>query len=396
MFGIEFQAPLLFWVGIPLVLSVVAALAYANLLTVDSVRRLWGDQVMLDQFTPRDKRQSYSLWAQWIALVAVLLLACAGPNISQTPQMVPAGAVQVVFMYDTSPSMGAEDNKSYMKAPPGVDSSAQWGTRLDLAKQLTRQLLPQLGNNEAGLITVMGAGFNMWDITRDLSSRGAFNHMLDKFVKLGAAPGAGADYANGLLSALAEFEVISEHQKKHGDTAEKVKFIVFFTDGGFTGDPKALDEALDKVKQANVRLLVVGIGGNAPITVPKYNDQGRRSGEFYAGDTKLETKWLFRMKDRAGADLILVNPGTTSIEYSFPQKAGGLYARPSQSNVTPWLLLAALVLFVSITTGGGGRPRLQMIMQDLRALRVRAGAFVSRMYRRGKGTGNSNVEGPTP
>jgi len=396
MLGIEFQHPLLIWVGIPLVLSVVAALAYANLLTLDGVRRLWGDHVMLDQFTPRNKRHSYSLWGQWVAIIVVLMLACAGPNISKTPQMVPAGAVQVVFMYDGSPSMGAEEFKPVMKAPPGLDSSSQWGTRLDMAKQLTRELLPQLGNNEAGLITVMGAGFNMWDITRDLSSRGAFNHMLDKFVKLGAAPGAGCDYANGLLSALKEFEVISEYQKKHGDTVEKVKFIVLFTDGGYTGDPQALDEALDKVKQAGIRLLVVGIGGTTPVTVPKYNDQGRRSGEFYAGDTKLETKWLFRMKDRAGADVVLVNPGTTSIEYSFPQKAGGLYARPSQSNVTPWLLLIALALFVSITTGGGGLPRWRMLVPDLAAARSAAGDFISRKVSRGKGTGNSNEEGPMP
>jgi hypothetical protein len=330
------------------------------------VRQLWEDHVQLDKLSPTSKWQNRSLWFQWVVLLEVLLLALAGPNFSTMPEMVAAGAVQVQFLYDVSPSMGAEDYRSFLPAPPGgtiPDAAYAWGTRLDAAKYYMNDLLPQLENNEAGIITIEGVGYNLWDVTRDLTPTGAFHHMLDKFVKPGAAPGAGADYTSGIQAALDEFDLVSQSEKAIGDNAEKVKFIVFFSDGGFTGDAAALDKELDLLKKNNVRLLIVAMGGSNAVNVPKYDETThRRNGEFYAGTTALDDGILKHMRDAVpGSELIYAPPGTAHIHYSFPQKAGGLYAKATQSNLRPWLLALALLLFASITVGGGGLPRWRLI-----------------------------------
>ena len=376
--NIEFMISVEWRVAAMLAVGICGVLIWIyNDVALEGARRLWGDHILLNAFSPKDRVQSTLLWLQWLTLVLALTVALFGPNISRSPEMVPAGAVQVQFVYDVSPSMGAEEYRAFLpsrdgRAVPG--SAFQWGTRIDAAIYYTDDLLPQIANNEAGLITVEGAGYDMWDLTKDLSTSGAFNHMRTRFLKVGAAPGAGADYTSGLQATLDEFELISGLEKKLGDKTDKIRFIVFFTDGGFTGDQAALDKVLDKISEQKVRLLIVGLGGSSPVTVPKYDSQThRRNGEFYKGTTQLDTKILTHMRDRVkGSQLILAPPGTSHIHYSFPQKAGGLYARPTQSNLRPALLLMAVLLLVSITIGGGGLPRWQLIDPRPQLLRLKS------------------------
>jgi hypothetical protein len=208
-----------------------------------------------------------------------------------------------------------------------------------------------------------GSGYNMWDLTRDLSKSGAFNHVLEKFVQIGAAPGGGSDYTSGIQAALDEFDLITGVENNLGDTAEKVRFIVLFSDGGFTGNEADLNKVLDEVAKRKVRLLMVAVGGDTPITVPKYDGTtGRRNGQYYAGTTKLESAIFEKMKKRVpGSEVIFAPPGTETINYSFPQQAGGLYARATQSNLRPWLLLVDVLLLLLITAGGGAMPRWRLI-----------------------------------
>ena len=55
-------------------------------------------------------------------------------------------------------------------------------------------------------------------------------------------------------------------------------------------------------------------------------------------------------------------------------QAGGLYARPAQSSLRPWLLMIDILLFLSITTGGGGLPRPKLLnpLGQLKSLRSTA------------------------
>jgi hypothetical protein len=267
--------------------------------------------------------------------------------------------------------MAAEDYRAFLPAPDGQampDKSFQFGTRLDAAKYYTTQLLAQLKDNAAGLTTLMGEGFNMWDITTDLSPKGAFNVMRQKFVQIKSAPGGGSDYTAGFKTAIAEFDLMTEVHKRLGQSTDKVHFIVLFTDGGFTGDQGELNTMLAELKKRQIRLLIVALGGNTPITVPKYDDTTRRrNGEFYDGTTKLEPQVLVAMQAAVpGSQLIYAPPGTSEISYSFPQAAGGLHALPAHSNLRSWLLMGDVLLLIWITIGGGGLPRWKYVVPKIR------------------------------
>lgn len=384
--NVQFMNPHLVWVWGPIVLVLGFLISWYNLRALEGARKYWEELIVLKEGSPLNRRQSISLYAQWIAFFELLVLALAGPNVSKDPLMVPAGAVQVEIIYGVSPSEGAEDYRPFLPPPRGglPDPAYRWGTRLDAAKMYTVQdLLPQLVNNEVGIVTVAGAGYNMWDITRDLAANGAFMHMHQKFVQVLAAPGGGCDFTSGLQTALNEFELISRLQKEKGDTAERIRFIVFFSDGGFTGSDEELDKVLDKLNEGNIRLLIIGLGGDSPVTVPKYDERThRRTKDFFPGVTKLETKTLVHMRDKVrGAKLIFAPPGTAHIDYSFPEKAGGLYARAVQSNLRFWVLIGCAMLFASVTIGGGGLPRWKLIdpRADARMISSAAVSIVQRI-----------------
>jgi hypothetical protein len=375
MFAIQFMDPYLFWIGVPLVLLAGIALAWYSTKSIEGARKFYGDLALLDLFTPRSAKQTRSLWAQWILFFAILIAAAAGPNATDTPELAQAGALQVQVVIDVSPSMGAEDYRPFIKPALGQTvptAMYQWGTRIDMAKQIIKNdLLPQLKDNEVGLVTVEGSGYNMWDLTRDHK---ALSYMLDNFVQVGAAPGGGADYVSGIQTALDGFKLSGETGKE--------RFIVLISDGGFTGDPAAMDKLLQELKKQNVHLLIIGFGGNTPITVPKYDSSTKQRNGAYEGTTAYEPEFLRKMVAAVpGATLLTVPPGTEHISsYNFPEHAGGLYAKPKKSNLYFWFLCFDMLLLLSITFGGGELPSLK----TARAICLEPVSWVQGIYRRFK------------
>jgi hypothetical protein len=395
-----------------LVTAIVGCLiAWYNLSMLEGARRFWGDSIVFNRFSPRNRRQRITLWALWIALFEVLIISHGGPNLTTAPKTVPAGSTQVMFDYDGSNSSAAQPGRQYFAAMSGEKDPGQqfqWGTNLDIEKFYTKELLPQLAKNEAGLETIVGAGFNTWDLTRDLSEDGALYYMLDNWVVVGGATGGGCDYASGLQADLDEFNKITELDKQAGDTAEKERFIVLFTDGGFTGDEKALDAVLDEINheneinQAKLHLLLVEVGGAKPTSVKKYDEETNivtkesfagttfaepvtavpGQGEVYPGypvkgRMKTGEKTLLHILARVKyADLIYAPPGTMNIHYSFPQKLGGIYAQAGESNLRPVFYVIAILIYIAISTGGGGKPQLRLIFLPIRLSQI-TGAVVS-------------------
>ncbi len=377
---IEWQDPH-WYVWVLVAMTAVGLIGTYGLLVMQFTRDLWGERITLNVFSPKTRAQSISLWAQWAVFLMSLTAAFCGPNLSTNPETAEAGAVEFQNVFVVSNSMASEtDTRPFYGALTGKTDPGkayQWGTRLDTAKAFFIQdLLPQLKNNKAGIVTAEGAGYNMWDITSDLGENGAFMHMLP-YVQPGAASGAGCNITSGLQTALAEFDLIDELEKKAGDTAEKVHFIALWTDGGFTGDENELNKVLDEMVKRKVRLLIVDVAGNIPVTVPKYDlNSHKRNGEYFKaanptcgvagtdGLTKSLPQLLQRMEARMKGlgKLILAPPGTKHITYSIPEKAGGLYARPTHSNLKPILLLIAMTAFFSLTTGGGGLPKLRYLV----------------------------------
>jgi len=358
MLGISFMVPYLFWIGAPLVLLAGLALAWYSTKLTESTRSYFGELALLGPLSPKTVKQTRSLWAQWIAFFVILVTAAAGPSGNDTPSLARAGALQVMMVYDVSNSCGAEDYRAYVPPAPGQEvpgSMYAWGTRCDMARLITeRDLLPMLKDNEVGLVTVAGVGYNMWDLTRDHG--GALKYELQNFLKPGAAPGGGADYTSGLRTALKGFDSMGKDDSKE-------RFIVLFADGGFTGDPAELDKVLAELNKRKIHLLIVGLGGLTPISVPTYDSTTKQRNGAYEGTTAYEKAILEHMRDVVqGSVLIHAAPGSGSVKYNFPAKAGGLYAVPKQSNLYPWLLLVDMLLLVSITFGGGGLPRRDLVV----------------------------------
>jgi hypothetical protein len=393
------------WVWVLTGIFVTALLAAYNLRVVDSKRDFWADRLVLGEFSPQSCYQSRSLWLQWIAIVALLTTASFSPNVTTMPQMVEAGSVEWQNVFDVSNSQAAQDTRPYYAAVSGEKDPGkvyQWGTRMDMNKALfKRDLLPQLKDNKAGVITVEGTGYNMWDVTSDIGPGGALLHMLDQFVQPGSAPGGGCDYTSGIKAALDDFDLISSIEKKQGDTGDKVRFIALYTDGGFSGDEQALMKMLDELVKRQVRLLIVDDAGSVPYTVGKYDVHTHKAnGESFDGTTASTPGLLLKMVNRMqglGTIIIAQQPGVygmsgpekatadvleaqghllytpysnMQLKYNIPQKAGGLYSRPAHSNLKPILLTIVMLLFFSVTTGGGGFPRLRYILPTLRGARI--------------------------
>jgi hypothetical protein len=388
------------WMWVLASMALTALIAVYNVKVVESTRDFWGDRLVLGEFSPVSRNQSISLWAQWVVIVACLVTACFSPNLTALPQMVEAGAVEWQNVFDVSNSQGAQDTRPYYAALSGEkDPGAiyEWGTRIDTNKALfKRDLLPQLKDNKAGLITVEGEGYNMWDITSDLRPGGAFLYMLNKFVQVGSAPGGGCNYTSGIQAALDEFDLMQAIEKQQGDTGDKVRFIALWTDGGFSGDEQALNKVLDELVKRQIRLLIVDTAGSVAVSVSKYDlHTHKRSGESFEGTTRSDPVLLEKMVTRMkglGTIIIAQQPGLVptaeervlqeqgrllftpynkmELKYNIPAKAGGLYARPAHSNLKPILLGIALLLFFSITTGGGGFPRLRYFVPTPRVAKI--------------------------
>lgn len=350
------------WLWVLAAWGVIALTAALSVAWNQVARNHWADQVALDTFSPPDSRREIALWVQWALLVGLLVACLCGPNVSALPESVAAGAVEWENVFDVSPSQGAEDTRPYYAALTGErdpGESFQWGTRLDTNKAFfKRDILPQLVDNKAGIITLEGVGYNMWDLTGDLVSDGAFQYMLNQFVQVGSAPGAGCDFTSGIQAALDEFDLMDRIAAAKSGTANgpKARFIALWTDGGFTGDREALNKVLDKLVARKIRLLIVNTAGRVAVPVRKFDaDSHKFTRDYYEGSTAADSSVLNLMVKRMNGlgTLIEAPPGTKRIEYSVPQQAGGLYSRPVTSNLKLYFLAAAALLFLSITTGGG-------------------------------------------
>jgi hypothetical protein len=277
------------------------------------------------------------------------------------PELARKGALQVEFVVQVNNAMADEsDRKYHPEGDPGM--MFQYDSRLDMVKRfIDNDFLPELKGNETGVTTFEGLGYNMWDLTADNQSpNSAFRIMLDTYTQVGAAPGAGANISSGLDSAMQEFDLITKLDKQSGDSAAKTRFIVLFTDGNDTSDPQALASAEAELSKRHIHLLIVGLGETYPVSVPTYDATTHERNGAYDGQTSYQPKVLAAIQQAVpGADLIYAPPGTEHVNYDFPQKAGGLYAEPHQSNLYAWLVAAALLVVLNLTIAGGRLPRLR-------------------------------------
>ena len=185
-------------------------------------------------------------------LFAWLLLACAlaGPRLPLTAEQgqpaTPQHEMDVMVLLDVSPSMQAQD------------ISPQ---RLQRAKLELLDLLPRLHGERLGLIAYSGSAAQIMPLSRDYAAMKYYLQIAEPelFDKPGTA------IASALALALRKFP-----PEQHGSRA-----ILLLSDAetsALSGPAgAALWEMADKLRAADIRLYILGVGTAAGATIPQAN-----------------------------------------------------------------------------------------------------------------------------
>ncbi len=218
--------------------------------------------------------------------MACIIVAIAGPYQNDKPVTVPEGPVQACFVVDVSRSMAAEDYRDHMPADAGQrpDLDSAWGSRLQMAKYQIGKVMDALPGNQLCLVTYTEHGFGQAILDDDFN---ALRYVLKHWVRIGTAPGDGSNYADGMQIAL---NILKDPDAQSADSVKKQKVIILLTDGGFTGKPDEVKDAVDDLKSENVKLVIVGIGTPGENAIPLYAD-GVRKGQMEKDGKPLTTSY---------------------------------------------------------------------------------------------------------
>jgi Ca-activated chloride channel family protein len=269
-----FAAPSLLW----LVLLAPAAAAAAvwlwrRRLAADAAwaaRGLWSR--LLPAFAPR--RLTLSVAALALAVLGASL-ALARPRWGSGEQKVERKGVDVVFLVDSSLSMGARD------ASP---------SRLFVAKSLVRRMARDMPGNRLGLVQTEGDSLVLAPLTLD----GAVIDLLLDAVDPGSLPTPGTELAPGIETALRLF----------GEGGEKHRVLVIVSDGEDFGG--GLDSEVSKLKENGVIVYAVGVGTTQGTTVPIPGSEGevKRDQDNSVVITRLHEETLENLARATGGDYL--------------------------------------------------------------------------------------------
>ncbi|HXO18303.1 MAG TPA: VWA domain-containing protein [Thermoanaerobaculia bacterium] len=247
----SFAEPRLLWLAL---LAPAAAAAAAFLwrqrLAADAAwaaRGLWDR--LLAAYRPR--RIALSVAALTLAVLGTAL-ALARPRWGESSEKVERRGVDVVFVLDSSLSMGAFD----------VTPS-----RLYVAKTLVRRMAEAMPGNRLALVQAEGAGVALTPLTTD----GAVIDLLLDTVEPGSLPTPGTELAPDLDTALQLF----------GQGNEKHRVLVLLSDGEDHGG--GLARVIQRCKDEGVVVHAFGIGtpDGGPVPVPgspgefKHDEDGK-------------------------------------------------------------------------------------------------------------------------
>jgi Ca-activated chloride channel family protein len=269
-----FGAPLLLWLA--LLAPAVAALSlwlWRRRFTADAA---WATRGLWDRLLPGYSRRRVALSVLWLA-VAVLgaALALARPRWGAGEQKVERQGVDVVFLVDSSLSMGARD------VPP---------SRLYVAKSLVRRMARAMPGNRVGLVQAEGDGVMLSPLTLD----GAVLDLLLDTIDPGSMPTPGTELASGIDMALRTF----------GQGTEKHRVLVLLSDGEDWGG--GLEDETAKLKEAGVVAYTLGIGtvDGAPVPIPGSAGETKRDADGNIVVTRLHPEVMEQLARATGGSYL--------------------------------------------------------------------------------------------
>jgi Ca-activated chloride channel family protein len=272
----RFAAPLLLW--LLLLAPAAAALAawlWRRRLDADAA---WAARGLWDRLFPAYDPRRLRLSVATLALAVLgTSLAIARPRWGEGTQKVERKGVDVVFLVDSSLSMGA------------VDVSP---SRLFVAKSLVRRMAQAMPGNRVGLVQTEGDGVVLAPLTLD---GGVLDLLLDT-IDPGSLPTPGTELATGLEAALRLF----------GKGSEKHRVLVMLSDGEDHGG--GLDAEVAKLKEEGVVVFAFGIGtpSGAPVPIPGARGENKRDAEGNIVMSRLHEEVLEQLARSTGGTYLRV------------------------------------------------------------------------------------------
>ncbi len=210
-----------------------------------------------------------------------IVVALAGPRWGRTEIRTESRALSLVFAVDISRSMLAEDVQP---------------NRLQRAIRESRRLIQDLEGDRLGLIAFAGRSYILSPLTVD---GGAIRMYLDAL-----DPDLASEGGTTLSSVIAQG---TQLLAATSDAADRV--LVVFTDGEAHDTLPEIVRQAEVLKEAGVRLIVVGEGGAAPIRIPIRDSTGalveyKRDDEGTVIETQRRDDILRAMADAAEGTLI--------------------------------------------------------------------------------------------
>ncbi|ETX03969.1 vWA domain-containing protein [Candidatus Entotheonella palauensis] len=193
--------------------------------------------------------------------VLSLIMALADPRMYTGTPYIKAGALDTVMALDVSTSMAAED--------------VNGRSRLAVARDIVRSLLPELRGNRVGFITFAGTSFRQAELTEDLD---ALDFIVKRWIKEGSAGVAGSNLAQAIEAGLDLFS----------DDPERTRLMLLFSDGGDVSE--TLQPALARAASQGVVIVTLGLGSMQPSRIPQYDAQGKFTNYVEVGGTVATTR----------------------------------------------------------------------------------------------------------
>ncbi len=323
---IRFAAMSVLWSGLAMV--VVVALLYVRF----ERRRTRVLAAFAGGLAPRlaraeDDRQRHLRWGLRLVGLLALAIAAAGPRWGEEVVRMSSRGSDLVFVFDTSQSMGARD------VPP---------SRLEEARREALALLEASAGDRIGVVAFAGDAVALTPLTLDHSAV----RLLIESLTTDALSTPGSDVGRGLRTAL---RVLPDE-----DAGQQA--IVLFTDGEDLEG--GLEEAVTQVARRGVRVFAVGVGTPAGETIPLLDERGYQTGVKLDTDgqtvvSKLDAPSLRGLARRTrgqyfaaphpGGEIVRLRAALAGVGEG--AREGRLGARPVER--FPWFALVAWLLFVA-------------------------------------------------
>lgn len=237
--------------GAPHWLQLLWLLPLLGILVVWGLRRRerdlarWCPPSLWNRMTPTRRRWSGQARLGLLLFAALfLVLAAARPQVGSRVLAVKRSGIDVMVALDLSESMLAED-----LAP----------NRITRARQEIQSLVDRLRGDRIGLVAFAGDAFVQCPLTLDYASA----RMFLRFMDTDLVPVPGTAIARAIEVATDSFE----------EAETKFKALVLITDG--EDHEGALEAAVQKAKDAGVRIFAVGIGTQKGQPIPDRDAHGQ-------------------------------------------------------------------------------------------------------------------------